>query len=129
MANTGRSRSSGSSRSSKSSTSKKSARSTRSSGSRSTSRNTTAPIQSESGASSIFSKFASSKAAMPVIFIAASLLIVGIDLLISWNSYETFFKILGVEVLLAVVVWVILTLVYSGKNKKGVDSISSEDEV
>lgn len=66
---------------------------------------------------------------MPIIFIAASLLIVGIDLLISWNSYETFFKILGVEVLLAVVVWVILTLVYSGKNKKGVDSISSEDEV
>ena len=50
-------------------------------------------------------------------------------ILISWNSYETFFKILGVEVLLAVVVWVILTLVYSGKNKKGADSISSEDEV
>ena len=66
---------------------------------------------------------------MPVIFIAASLLIVGIDLLISWNNYETFFKILGVEVLLAVVVWVILTLVYSGKNKKATDSISSEDEV
>ena len=66
---------------------------------------------------------------MPVIFIAVSLLIVGIDLLISWNSYETFFKILGVEVLLAVVVWVILTLVYSGKNKKVTDSISSEDEV
>lgn len=66
---------------------------------------------------------------MPVIFIAASLLIVGLDLLISWNSYETFFKILGVEVLLAVVVWVILTLVYSGKKNKGTDSISSEDEV
>jgi Na+-translocating ferredoxin:NAD+ oxidoreductase RnfE subunit len=127
MANTGRSRSSGSSRGSKSSTSKKS---TRSSGSRSTSRKTTtAPVQTESGASSLFKKFASSRAAMPVIFIAASLLIVGIDLLISWNSYQTFFKILGVEVLLAVVVWVILTLVYSGKNKKGADSISSEDEV
>jgi len=126
MANTGRSRSSGSSRSSKSSSSKKS---TRSSGSRSTSRKTTAPVQTESGASSVFKKFASSRAALPVIFIAASLVIVGLDLLISWNSYETFFKILGVEVLLAVVVWVILTLVYSGKNKKGADSISSEDEV
>ena len=60
MANTGRTRSSGSSRSSKSSTSKKSARSTRSSGSRSTSRKTTAPVQTESGASSLFKKFASS---------------------------------------------------------------------
>ena len=126
MANTGRSRSSSSSRSSKSSTSKKSARN---SASRSTSRKTTAPVQTESGASSLFKRFASSRAAMPVIFIAASLLIVGIDLLISWNSYEMFFKILGVEVLLAVVVWVILTLVYSGKNKKSADSISSEDEV
>ena len=126
MANTGRSRSSSSSRSSKSSTSKKSARN---SASRSTSRKTTAPVQTESGASSLFRKFASSRAAMPVIFIAASLLIVGIDLLISWNSYEMFFKILGVEVLLAVIVWAILTLVYSGKNKKAADSISSEDEV
>ncbi len=65
---------------------------------------------------------------MPVIFIAASLLIVGLDLLISWNSYETFFKILGVEVLLAVVVWVILTLVFSGKKNKDTDS-AVEDEV
>ena len=126
MANTGRSRSSGSSRSSKSSSSKKS---TRSSGSRSTSRKTTAPVQTESGASTVFKKFASSRAALPVIFIAVSLVIVGLDLLISWNSYETFFKILGVEVLLAVVVWVILTLVYSGKKNKGTDGVPSEDEV
>ncbi len=125
MANTGRSRSSGSSRSSKSSSSKKPARS---SGSRSTSRKTTAPVQTESGASSLFKRFASSRAVMPVIFIAASLLIVGLDLLISWNSYETFFKILGVEVLLAVVVWVILTLVFSGKKNKDTDS-AVEDEV
>ena len=125
MANTGRSRSSGSSRSSKSSSSKKPARS---SGSRSTSRKTTAPVQTESGASSLFKRFASSRAAMPVIFIAASLLIVGLDLLISWNSYATFFKILGVEVLLAVVVWVILTLVFSGKKNKDTDS-AVEDEV
>ena len=66
---------------------------------------------------------------MPVIFIAASLLIVGLDLLISWNSYETFFKILGVEVLLAVVVWVILTLVFSGKKNKDPDGGPAEDGV
>lgn len=125
MANTGRSRSSGSSRSSKSSSSKKPARS---SGSRSTSRKTTAPVQTESGASSLFKRFASSRAAMPVIFIAASLLIVGIDLLVSWDNYLTFFKILGVEVLLAVIVWVILTLVFSGKKNKDSDS-AVEDEV
>jgi hypothetical protein len=66
---------------------------------------------------------------MPLIFIAAVLLITGIDLLISWNKYEMFFKILGVEILIAVVVWVILTLVFSGRTKKDTGSGSEEDEV
>ncbi len=66
---------------------------------------------------------------MPLIFIASVILIVGIDLLVSWNKYEMFFKILGVEILIAVIVWVILTLVFSGRNKKDNDSASLEDEV
>ena len=66
---------------------------------------------------------------MPLIFIASVILITGIDLLVSWNKYEMFFKILGIEILIAVVVWVILTLVFSGRTKKDTDSGSDEDGV
>lgn len=117
MANTSKSRSSGSSRgSSKKSSSSKTTRSN-------TSRKTTAkskpvPQESGSGFSDLFGKFASSKAAAPLIFIGAVLLIVGIDLLVSWNKFEMFFKILGVEILIAVVVWGIMTLVFSRKGSK-----------
>lgn len=125
MANTTRSRSGSSSRgSSKKSTSRSSSRSK-------TSRKTTTrstPVQTESGFSSAFSKFASSKAAKPLIFLAVVILVVGIDLLVSWNKYEMFFKILGVEILIAVVIWIILTLVFS--KRAGSDSGSSPvDEV
>ena len=125
MANTTRSRSGSSSKgTSKKGASKSSARSK-------TTRKTTArsaPVQTESGFSSAFSKFASSKVAKPLIFLAVVILIVGIDLLVSWNKYEMFFKILGVEILIAVVIWIVLTLVFS--KRAGSDSSSSPvDEV
>ena len=117
MANT-RSRSTGSSRGAKKSTSGKSARST---SSRKTSTRYSAPVQEESGFVSAVKAFAASKASSPIIFIASVLLIVGIDLLISWDRYDMFFKILGIEVLLAVIVWVILTLVFSSKKNSDPD--------
>ena len=122
MANTSRSRSTGSSRGAKRSTSGKTARST---STRRTSGRTAVPVQEESGFVTAVKKFAASKASSPIIFIAAVLLIVGIDLLISWDRYAMFFKILGIEVLLAVIVWVILTLVFSGK--KNADSDENYD--
>lgn len=64
------------------------------------------------------------KMAMPLIFIAAIIVIVGIDLLLSWNDFSGFFKILGIELLVAVVVW-ILKLVFS-KSKSSDDSADSE---
>ncbi|MCR4557845.1 MAG: hypothetical protein K5779_08495 [Saccharofermentans sp.] len=64
---------------------------------------------------------------MPLIFIASVILITGLDLLISWNKYEMFFKILGVEILIAVIVWTVLTLVFSGRKNK--DTEPAEDEV
>ncbi len=64
---------------------------------------------------------------MPLIFIGAIILLTGIDLLISWNKYEMFFKILGVEILIAVVIWTVLTLVYSGRKNKEPDSRTQED--
>ena len=132
MANTAKSRSGNtSSKSSRTGSTKKPARSntTRASSSRSSSKKAPAPVQTESEADSLFRKFASSKAAMPLIFIGSVILIVGIDLLVSWNKYEMFFKILGVEILIAVVVWAILTLVFSGRKNKDTDSGPAEDDV
>ena len=132
MANTAKSRSGNtSSKSSRTGSTKKPARSntTRASSSRSSSKKAPAPVQTESEADSLFRKFASSKAAMPLIFIGSVILIVGIDLLISWDRYDMFFKILGVEILIAVAVWAILTLVFSGRKNKDTDSGPAEDEV
>lgn len=127
MANTSKSRSSGSSsKSPKKSTAKKPVRSTTSK--RAPAGSARKDQAQLNGFAVAFNKFASSKAAMPLIFIAAVILIVGIDLLVSLNSYGTFFKILGIEILIAVLVWVILTLVFSRKNTKDPDS-SLEDEV
>lgn len=123
MANTGKRSSSTSSRGSKKSTSK----SSRSNASRKTTKSS--PAAQESAFSRIVSKFAASKAAMPLIFIAAVILLVGIDLLISWDNFGTFFKILGVETLIAVVFWVIMTLVFSRRSAKESDSEPAEDEV
>ena len=58
--------------------------------------------------------------AAPLIVIAGILVLVGIDLLISWNDFSRFFKILGIELLVAVIVW-ILKLVFA-KSKSSEDA-------
>ena len=124
MANSGRSRSTGTT--SRSTAKKSSSKSgARSNTTRKTTKSSPAPAQSGSGLSDAFGKFASSKAASPLIFLAAVFLIVGIDLLVSWNKFEMFFKILGIEILVAVVIWGILTLVFSRKSS----NTEPEDEV
>ena len=134
MANTSSKSRSGntSSRSQKTGSPKKSARTNTSGASRQTSskgapgrKQQPAPV--DPGADSVLKKFASSRAAMPLIFIASVILITGIDLLISWNKYEMFFKILGVELPIAVVIWTVLTLVFSGRKAKGPDVRTPED--
>ena len=59
---------------------------------------------------------------MPIIFIIVVLVIVAIDLLFAWNDFSRFFKILGVEILAAVIVW-ILKMVFA-KSKSSEDSVS-----
>lgn len=127
MANTGRSRSSSSSRGGSKKTSSRSG--TRSNSGRKTtsSRSRTAPVKEESGFAGVIDKFAASKAAMPVIFLGAVILIVGLDLLISWNKYEMFFKILGIELLIAALVWGVMTMVFSGKKNKDSDNEPSDE--
>ncbi len=82
------------------------------------------PVQDKSLLEKFLSCSLMGKMAMPLIFIAAILVIVGIDLLLSWNDFSGFFKILGIELLVAVVVW-ILKLVFS-KSKTSDDSVDSE---
>ena len=94
------------------------------SNSRSRSSRSMQPVQEKSLLEKFISSSFMGKMAMPLIFIAAVLVIVGIDLLLSWNDFSGFFKILGIELLVAVVVW-ILKLVFS-KSKTSDDSVDSE---
>ena len=59
---------------------------------------------------------------LPVIFVIVVLVIVGLDLLFAFNDFSRFFKILGVEILAAVIVW-ILKMVFA-KSKSSEDSVS-----
>ena len=80
------------------------------------------PVQNNTGMlQKILSSSIMGRLALPLIVIAGILVVVGIDLLISWNDFSRFFKILGIELLVAVVVWV-LKLVFSKAQ-------SSDDQV
>ncbi len=65
-----------------------------------------------------------SKLALPIIFIAAVLVIVGIDLIVAWNDFSRFFKILGVELLIAVVVWILKLVFAKSKSSEESDNYS-----
>ena len=61
--------------------------------------------------------FTGTRAFIPIITILATLVIVGIDLLISWNGFNLFFKLLGVQILIVFAVWIIRILVSLGNDK------------
>ena len=50
--------------------------------------------------------------------ILISAVIVGLDLLISWNSYQRFFLFLGIEVIIAAVIWLIIMIYSLGSEKR-----------
>ncbi len=77
-------------------------------------------------AGDIWNMFKDSRFFAPVITIIAVFLIIGLDLLFSWNNFELFFKILGVELILAFAVWIINLMVSLGRDKKNTDSYSDE---
>lgn len=52
----------------------------------------------------------------PVIFVIVVLAIVAFDLLFTWNDYSKFFKFLGVEILAAVIVWVLKAVFTKSKS-------------
>lgn len=116
--------SSGTRRSSSSTARRSSSAGTRkaSTGRQSSSSRRSAPVQPEPGfIEKVKANPLLSHLMMPIIFIIVVLVIIGIDLLFAWNDFSRFFKILGVEILAAVIVW-ILKMVFSKQN-------SSEDSV
>ena len=65
--------------------------------------------------------FSKSKAFFPVMTILTITLIILFDLLISWNNFDRFFIMLGVELILAAVIWIAGLVLSLGK-----DSVSDE---
>ena len=84
----------------------------------SSSRKQPAPQQSGPSAADIWEMFKGSKFFAPVITIVAIFLMIGLDLLFSWNKFELFFKILGVELIIAFAVWIINLMISLGKDNK-----------
>ena len=62
--------------------------------------------------------FTKTKAFIPVMTILITAVIVGLDLLISWNSYQRFFLFLGIEVIIAAVIWLIIMIYSLGSEKR-----------
>ncbi len=58
--------------------------------------------------------------------IAVIILVVLIDLLVSWNNYDRFFLILGIELVVLAAAWII-GLVMSIGNDSQSDDIESDD--
>lgn len=54
----------------------------------------------KSGFAAFFDAFRKTKIFKPVVIIIAIILVILIDLLISWNTYQKFFMFLGIEILL-----------------------------
>lgn len=94
----------------------------------SSSRRQPAPQQSGPSAADIWDMFKGSRFFFPVITIVAIFLIIGLDLLFSLNNFELFFKILGVELIIAFAVWIINLMVSLGKDNKN-SSDAGSDEV
>ncbi|SCW27163.1 hypothetical protein SAMN02910456_00202 [Ruminococcaceae bacterium YRB3002] len=61
--------------------------------------------------------FSKTKAFVPVISVLVTLLLIGLDLLISWNGYRMFFLLVGIELLAAAVGRLIYMIYTMGKNK------------
>lgn len=101
---------------------KKKSSSSRSRSSASSSRSRqSAPKKDAVGFGDYFHMFMKSKASVPVITILVIAVIIGLDFLFSMNDYNKFFTILGVELLIALVCWIIITLIGIGKRKSEQD--------
>jgi len=67
--------------------------------------------------------FSSTKIFFPIMTILVIAVMVGIDLLVSWNNFTRFFMILGIEIIVAVIIWVCaMFFSLSAEKKKSNDN-------
>jgi hypothetical protein len=71
--------------------------------------------------------FSRTRAFFPVMTILVIVLVVLIDLLVSWNSFDRFFLILGIELVVLAAAWII-GLVMSIGNEAQPAEFESDDE-
>ena len=84
------------------------------------------PAEVEVGAVNLWQEFRKTRVFVPIMVILVAAVLIGLDLLISWNGYKLFFTLLGIEILIAVAIWLIRTVFSIGSNKK---RSASNDEV
>lgn len=92
----------------------------RSSSSSSSSRKSSSRTSSASAPSSTFidyfHAFSKTRVFAPVAAVVILTVLILLDLLIAWNNYDRFFKILGFELLIAGIIWVIGLVLSFGES-------------
>ena len=80
----------------------------------------------EVGFGDYWHEFTKTKVFLPIMVILVTAVLVGLDLLISWNSYERFFMFLGIELIIAASAWLIIMIYSIGSSRK---SSGNKEEV
>ena len=78
-----------------------------------------APIieaDNRSGAADYFHAFSKSRFFKPLVNIVIVLAVIGLDLLISWNKYDRFFGIVGIEIIIVALVLAIKLAMSTNKE-------------
>lgn len=105
-----------------------SGRSARGSSASSRGKKSVQPAPVEEDTPSIFSRLWESHWGKLLYGIIVLLLIIGLDLLISWNKYDLFYTILGIEIVVAMLVgWVVYLILERRKQHLSEDTSSDED--
>lgn len=58
----------------------------------------------------LFHRFSKTRFFRPLLIFVITVLIIGLDLLISWNSYNVFFMLVGIELLIGLIIWIVMLL-------------------
>ncbi|MBO7426085.1 MAG: hypothetical protein J6U23_10430 [Clostridiales bacterium] len=83
-------------------------------------------VEPKSTAVDYFHAFSKSRFFKPVVAVLIVLVVIGLDLLISWNKYDRFFKILGIEILITAVILVLKLALTSNKPDTKVNKDNEE---
>lgn len=89
---------------------------------------TSAPKQAEPKSTAVdyFHAFSKSRFFKPVVAVLIVLVVIGLDFLISWNKFDRFFKILGIEILITAVILVLKLALSSNKPETKVNKENEE---